>query len=75
MNRPFLIIQLRPEDEAADNEFEAILRYGELRKDEVVRARVEHTGLPEIDLSEYAAIIVGGSISKLKSSWSYRNFI
>lgn len=61
MNRPFLIIQLRPEDEAADSEFRAILRYGELDENEVVRARVERTGLPAIDLDDYAAIIVGGS--------------
>lgn len=61
MSKPFLIIQLRPEDEAADSEFEAILRYGGLREDEVVRARVERTGLPEIELGDYAAIIVGGS--------------
>jgi len=61
MNKPFLVIQLRPEDEAADSEFRAILRYSGLRENEVVRARVEHTGLPEIDLSDYSAIIVGGS--------------
>jgi GMP synthase (glutamine-hydrolysing) len=59
--KPFLIIQLRAEDEAADNEFDAILRYGGLREDEVVRARVERTGLPAIRLADYAAIIVGGS--------------
>ena len=61
MNRPFLVIQLRPEDEAADSEFRAILRYSGLRENEVVRARVEHTGLPDIELSDYSAIIVGGS--------------
>ncbi len=61
MSKPFLVIQLRPEDEAADNEFQAIVRYSGLREDEVVRARVEHTGLPEIELSDYSAIIVGGS--------------
>ena len=61
MNKPFLIIQLRPEDEAADNEFQAILRYSGLVEEEVVRARVERRGLPEIELSHYAAIIVGGS--------------
>lgn len=61
MTRPFLIVQLRPEDAAADSEFEAILRYGGLRKDEAVRARVEQTGLPEIELGDYSAIIVGGS--------------
>ena len=59
--KPFLIIQLRPEDETADSEFAAILRYGGLAEDEVVRARVEQTGLPSISLEDYAAIIVGGS--------------
>ncbi len=61
MSKPFLVIQLRPEDEAADNEFQAIVRYSGLRKDEVVRERVEHTSLPEIELTDYSAIIVGGS--------------
>lgn len=57
----FLIIQLRPENETANSEFEAILQYGGLRKNEVLRARVEHTGLPDINLDDYAAIIIGGS--------------
>lgn len=61
MSKPFLIIQLRPEDEASDSEFRALLRYGKLNESEVVRARVERTGLPEIALVDYAAIIVGGS--------------
>lgn len=57
----FLIIQLRPEDETANSEFQAILRYGGLRENEVLRARVERSGLPDINLDDYAAIIVGGS--------------
>jgi GMP synthase (glutamine-hydrolysing) len=61
MAKRFLIIQLRPEDQAADSEFLAILRYGGLDEHEVVRARVGRTGLPSIDLDELAAIIVGGS--------------
>jgi GMP synthase (glutamine-hydrolysing) len=61
VRKPFLIIQLRPEDAAANNEFEAILRYGGLRESEVARLRVERTGLPDIDLDDFAAIIVGGS--------------
>lgn len=61
MTKRFLIIQLRPEQSTADNEFEAILRYGQLRKNEVVRARVEQTGLIDANLDDYAAIIVGGS--------------
>lgn len=60
--KPFLIIQLRPEDETSDNEFAAILKYGQLRADEVVRLRIEKTGIPEdINPHDYAAIIVGGS--------------
>jgi len=61
MSLPFLIIQLRPEDETADNELEAIKLYGGLSDEEVVRVRVEKNGLPEIDLNDFAAIIVGGS--------------
>lgn len=61
VDKPFLIIQLRPEDAAADSEFRAIIQYSGLRIDEVVRARVERTGLPEIVLGDYSAIIVGGS--------------
>lgn len=61
MSKPFLIIQLRPEEEAADSELRAILQYGRLREDEIVRARVEISGLPDIELDDYAAIVVGGS--------------
>ncbi len=61
VTKPFLILQLRPEDTAADNECHAILHYGGLQNDEVVRARVERTGLPAINLDDYAGIIVGGS--------------
>jgi GMP synthase (glutamine-hydrolysing) len=61
MTKKFLIIQLRPEDETANNEFEAILRYGGLEENEVERVRAEKTGVPLIDLDTYAAIIVGGS--------------
>lgn len=61
MSKPFLIIQLRPEDETADSEYAAIVRYGGLAGDAVVRLRIEHTGLPAINLDDYAAIIVGGS--------------
>ncbi len=61
MSKPFLIIQLRPEDAVADSEFRAILRYSELDENNAVRARVERRGLPDIELDDYAAIIVGGS--------------
>ncbi len=59
--KPFLILQLRPEDITSDNEFDSILKYAELTPDEVQRIRIEETGIPEISLDDYSAIIVGGS--------------
>ena len=59
--KPFLILQLRHEDETSDNEFEAFLRFGELSQSEVERIRIERTGIPQLDLNNYSAIIVGGS--------------
>lgn len=59
--KPFLILQLRPEDETSDNEFQAILKYGELEEKNAQRIRIEQAGIPPLDLNEYSAIIVGGS--------------
>ncbi len=61
MPKPILIIQLRPEDDTANNELEAICRYGGIRDGEFERIRAEQAGLPDIELDQYAAIIVGGS--------------
>ena len=52
---------MRPENETADSEFEAILRVGEIDKEEVHRIRVEQFEKLEIDLNNYCAIIAGGS--------------
>lgn len=59
--RPFLVLQIRPENDAADNEFAAILRYGGLARDEVERVRLIVDPFPPVDLDDYAGIIVGGS--------------
>ena len=59
--KPFLIIQLRPEDETANSEYNAILKTSNLRQSETERIRAEKHGLPEINLNKYSAIIVGGS--------------
>ena len=61
MPKPFLIIQLRPEDETSDSEFAKILEFGELQPGEAERLRIETTGLPTLQLDRYAGIIVGGS--------------
>lgn len=59
--KPFLILQLRPEDDTSDNEFEAILKYGGLSVEDTHRIRIEKNGIPDLTLSDYSAIIVGGS--------------
>lgn len=59
--RPFLILQLRPEDDTSNNEFESILKYGALEAQDTHRIRIEKSGIPALDLDDYAAVIVGGS--------------
>ena len=58
--KPFLILQLRPEAEASDDEFRAILDKGGLSEDRARRIRLEREELPTIDLADYAGVIVGG---------------
>ena len=60
-SKPFLILQLRPEDDTSNSEFDAILKYGGLDAGNTHRIRIEKSGIPEISLQDYAAIIVGGS--------------
>jgi GMP synthase (glutamine-hydrolysing) len=56
-----LILQMRPENETADSEFKAILRVGKIDINQVHRIRVEQHEKVEIDISNYCAIIAGGS--------------
>lgn len=58
--KPFLILQLRPEDEASDNEYEAILSKGGLAAHQTRRIRLESEPLPDLDLRDFAGTIVGG---------------
>lgn len=57
----FAILQLRPEDEAADEEFAAFLTRGGLSRDQVDRFRLDQAPLPTgFDPADYAGVIVGG---------------
>ncbi len=58
--RPFLLLQLRPEDEASDSEFEAFLAKGGLDQGQVRRVRLDEGRLPPLSLDDYAGVIVGG---------------
>jgi len=58
--RPFLLLSSRAEDEAADDEYAAILRLTGLSVDQLRRVRMEAAPLPRIDLDDYAGVFVGG---------------
>ena len=59
---PILILQLRPEDCTADSEYACFLKHGGLKASDTVRMRIEDNGIPgDLELDDYAAIIVGGS--------------
>lgn len=59
--RPFLLLATRAEDLAADEEYEAFLRFGQLDTSQLERRRLERDPLGDIDLDAYAGIILGGS--------------
>lgn len=57
----FLLLQLRPESEASDSEFHAILDKAGLSEARVHRIRLDCEDLPPgLDPADYAGIIVGG---------------
>ncbi|MDK1359294.1 glutamine amidotransferase [Arthrobacter sp. zg-Y1219] len=59
--KPFLLLASRAEDDAADEEYEAFLRFGNLAPEQLHRVRLEAGPLPRIDLEEYSGIFVSGS--------------
>lgn len=65
--KPFLILQLRPEDEASDGEFAAFLKVGNLSSDQTHRVRMEKTGIPNVNLDDYSGVIVGGGPTNVSS--------
>jgi GMP synthase (glutamine-hydrolysing) len=58
--KPFLILQLRPEDEAADDELAAIMKSGRLDREHIVRYRIDQGPLPKVNLDDFSGVIVGG---------------
>ena len=59
--KPFLILQARPETDASDQEFAAILDKCQLPETRAHRIRLDKDDLPDdMDLRDYAGTIVGG---------------
>jgi GMP synthase (glutamine-hydrolysing) len=58
--KPFLLLSVRAEDLAADDEYVAFLRETGLSPRHLVRVRMEAGPLPRIDLDDYAGVLLGG---------------
>lgn len=58
--KPFLLLATRVDDEAADGEYAAFLRWSGLDERDLHRVRLEQAPLPPVDLDDYAGVIVGG---------------
>jgi GMP synthase (glutamine-hydrolysing) len=59
--KPFLLLAIRAEDAAADNEYDSFLALSGLAESELRRIRLEQRALGEVDLSEWSGILLGGS--------------
>ncbi|ANC32450.1 glutamine amidotransferase [Isoptericola dokdonensis] len=58
--KPFLLLATRAEDVAADGEYAAFCRFGGLEPARLHRVRLEAGPMPDLDLDDYAGIVVGG---------------
>lgn len=59
--KKFLILQLRPETDAADAEFASILNRANLPEARAHRIRLDQADLPKtLDVTDFAGVIVGG---------------
>ena len=59
--KKLLVLQMRPEDAAAESEFQAILRVAQIERKQVERIRVEQEYEKILLLDDYFAIVAGGS--------------
>jgi GMP synthase (glutamine-hydrolysing) len=63
--KPFLLLQSRPEQPAADNEYEAMMKFGGLKPAELHRLAMDRDGLSPVNLDDYAGVILGGGPSNV----------
>ena len=58
--KPFLLLGIRADDVAADDEYGAMLRFSGLDEGQLRRFRLEQTELGTADLDQWSGIILGG---------------
>jgi GMP synthase (glutamine-hydrolysing) len=57
---PFLLLSIRAEDAAADDEYLAMMRCAGLERTGMHRIRLTHQPLGDIDLADWSGIVLGG---------------
>jgi GMP synthase (glutamine-hydrolysing) len=60
VSAPFLLLSIRGEDEAADDEYQAFMRFARLDSAGLHRIRLTHEPLGPIDPADWSGIILGG---------------
>jgi GMP synthase (glutamine-hydrolysing) len=58
--KPFLLLAIRAEEAAADNEYDSFLSLSRLGEGELRRVRLEQHALGRVDLGDWSGIILGG---------------
>ena len=58
--KPFLLLAIRAEDAAADNEYESFLACTGLAERDLRRHRLERRALGDVDLQDWSGILLGG---------------
>jgi GMP synthase (glutamine-hydrolysing) len=59
-SRPFLLLSIRGEDAAADDEYRAMMRFAGLDATGMHRIRLTHEPLGDIGLADWSGVILGG---------------
>jgi GMP synthase (glutamine-hydrolysing) len=58
--KPFLLLSIRPEQAAADNEYESFLRFTGLDESQLPLVNLAREPLPAIDLDQWSGLLLGG---------------
>jgi GMP synthase (glutamine-hydrolysing) len=58
--KPFLLLAVRADDAAADNEYESFLAFTGLRERDLCRRRLEQRPLGHLELQDWSGIMLGG---------------
>ena len=58
--KPYLLLSIRADDAAADNEYASFLALGGLAERDLRRVRLEQRALGDVDLRDWSGILLGG---------------